>query len=955
MDPIQHLRGHSVAFPVGSHPGAVWKKCDFQIHSAHDRNWTGEKLPGGTTVNEAKRDEWANTFIDACIERGLSAVAITDHHDFTFVPYVQSAIWRRGLKDSLILFPGTEVTCNDSSQCLVLFDRDSDATLWDQMFGLLPHIQKPAPETPAGVQADLCGRDIAELLRELSKSKVLEGRFIALPNGSGAGGHKTVLRDGYHDRFAGLLAVGVYSDHSYSEYKPGDLRIIRGEIKEWGSFRRGILPTGDNRSQNFENLGKNPCWIKLGEPTAEAIRQALLADEARVRYEPPVYAAQRITGMTVSSSLTGRLTLTFNEGFNALIGGRGSGKSALLEYIRFGLGRSAVDLIHDQERTRERELLESTLEDGYVSLELDRNGVRETWLRKGISSTIEILVPGSPNESVSTDEARQRFRARCFSQKQLSTLIRTSDDVADQITGIAAAHSMDRRRDIEQEILELERAVQNGVTRMVEFWTAEGFHDSAAKNVTDLRRRIATTKAQLEAEGLSEEQRSVLERAPTYDLAEALLPEAAIALNLDLDQVRKLVSVVPSVDKSRREEVKEFPELNAFYAGVDAAEIQITEHLNSVVAELAKLEVGLQVASTQFGLSLAEFRKLHLAASSGQAKLANLISESNKLAKELQEAESKQRQQKAMLDGLSSAPVELQISREKLVRAQEKLRVLLEEAANEVSALSSGVLRAGILRENAPRELIAVLESLCEQCYVKDSLARCTERAREIMASDQATIWEGLAKSALLLLKTRVQGPPVPVSQITPEVTLQINSILFSLTPQQVARVFEGIDPRKVGRLLCASPKYLINFEYRDIDHYVPFSQASQGQQAAALLDLLLKQQAGTLIIDQPEDDLDNRVIMDVANLLHKSKSGRQLIFTTHNANFVVNGDADKVIALVAGSSSEALGTGPVPRVQIEADGAIETPNVQQVITDTVEGGKEAFDLRARKYKFLRN
>jgi ABC-type cobalamin/Fe3+-siderophores transport system ATPase subunit len=928
-------------------------KSDLQVHSPHDRNWEGEKLQGGSPEDEAKRALWANSFIDACITRGLSAVAITDHHDFTFVPYVQSAIEQRGLKDKLILFPGTEVTCNDSSQCLVLFDRDTDESLWDQMFGLLPRIRKPAPETQAAAQADLCGRDITELLKELDRNTVIEGKFIALPNGSGEGGHKTVLRRGYHDRFAALQSVGVYSDHALSEYKPVDLKEIRGEIKEWGYRRRGILPTGDNRSQNFEKLGKNPCWIKLGEPTTEAIRQALLADEARVRYEPPIYAAQRITGMTVSSTLTGELTLTFNEGFNALIGGRGSGKSALLEYIRFGLGRSAVDFGVDQERTRERELLESTLAGGSVSLELERNGVRERWLRKGGSSVIEVLVPDSLSESVTTDEARQRFRARCFSQKQLSTLIRTSDDVADQITGIAAAQSIDRRRDIEQEISELKRAVQNSAAKMVEFWTAEGLHDSAVKNVTDLRRRIATTKAQLEEEGLTDEQRNILERAPAYDLAEALLPEAANALTSDLEQVRRLISSIPSVDKSRREEVKEFPELNDFYARIDAAAPLITGHLRSVEAELAKLTESQVTATTQFEISSVEFRKEHLAASSGQARLANLINESNRLAKELQEAESKQRQQKALLDSLSSASGELQASRERLARAQKKLSDLLEDAANEVSAVPSGVLKASVLKESVPRDLVEIFEVLCEQCHVRDSLARCTERVTEIMAADQATIWESLAQSALQLLKMRVQGPPGPVSQVGQDVISQINSILFPLTPQQFAKVFEGVDSRKVGLLLAASPKSFIDFEYRDSKGYIPFSQASQGQQAAALLDLLLRQHAGTLIIDQPEDDLDNRVIMDVANLLHESKSGRQLIFTTHNANFVVNGDADKVIALVAGSPADVSGANAGLRVQIETDGAIETPKVRQVITDTVEGGKEAFDLRARKYKFM--
>ena len=78
----------------------------------------------------------------------------------------------------------------------------------------------------------------------------------------------------------------------------------------------------------------------------------------------------------------------------------------------------------------------------------------------------------------------------------------------------------------------------------------------------------------------------------------------------------------------------------------------------------------------------------------------------------------------------------------------------------------------------------------------------------------------------------------------------------------------------------------------------MPFERASPGQQASALLTLLLNQEAGTLIIDQPEDDLDNRVIMVIVKLLQTTKRRRQLIFATHNPNFVVNGDADKVVGL---------------------------------------------------------
>jgi chromosome segregation protein len=127
-----------------------------------------------------------------------------------------------------------------------------------------------------------------------------------------------------------------------------------------------------------------------------------------------------------------------------------------------------------------------------------------------------------------------------------------------------------------------------------------------------------------------------------------------------------------------------------------------------------------------------------------------------------------------------------------------------------------------------------------------------------------------------------------------------------------------------------------------------PFERASLGQQASALLELLLSQFAGTLIIGHPEDDIDNWIIMKVVNLIRSSKHRRQLIFATHNANVVVNGDADKVIALL--SAEVPSGPSDVDRkIDISSDGAIETADVRKDITKIMEGSRDAFHLRSRK------
>ena len=136
-------------------------------------------------------------------------------------------------------------------------------------------------------------------------------------------------------------------------------------------------------------------------------------------------------------------------------------------------------------------------------------------------------------------------------------------------------------------------------------------------------------------------------------------------------------------------------------------------------------------------------------------------------------------------------------------------------------------------------------------------------------------------------------------------------------------------------------------FEYKArADEYIPFTDASAGQQATALMHVLLNQGGPPIIIDQPEDDLDNQVINDMVEEIWKAKTKRQIIFSSHNANLVVNGDAELVICCeYQVSGEESAG-------EIRHTGAIDVQEVREEITSVMEGGKQAFSLRKEKYGF---
>lgn len=117
----------------------------------------------------------------------------------------------------------------------------------------------------------------------------------------------------------------------------------------------------------------------------------------------------------------------------------------------------------------------------------------------------------------------------------------------------------------------------------------------------------------------------------------------------------------------------------------------------------------------------------------------------------------------------------------------------------------------------------------------------------------------------------------------------------------------------------------------------------SDGQRNTAALALLLAQEGGPLVIDQPEDELDsNFVFRELIPMLRKVKMKRQLIMSTHNANLPVNGDAELVYAFEARSS----------RGEVLAQGGLDQGNVTKAVLDIMEGTEEAFRRRREKYHF---
>jgi hypothetical protein len=124
--------------------------------------------------------------------------------------------------------------------------------------------------------------------------------------------------------------------------------------------------------------------------------------------------------------------------------------------------------------------------------------------------------------------------------------------------------------------------------------------------------------------------------------------------------------------------------------------------------------------------------------------------------------------------------------------------------------------------------------------------------------------------------------------------------------------------------------------------HGKPLREHSLGQRASALvLSILTQDDSDIIIIDQPEDDLDNQVVYrEFIKTVKQKKSGVQFIFATHNPNIPVLGDAERLIAMTF--TERAIN--PTP-------GNIDNAESHTLIVDIMEGGREAFKRRNEIYQ----
>lgn len=520
--------------------GAHFYRSDLQVHTPRDLGWSGPPA-----VTEAERNAYAVSLVKACREKGLQAIAITDHHDLAFVDYVRKAAADERDADGkqlpkeqrLVVFPGMELTLNVPCQALLIFDADLPADLFPLVLNALAITSSPTADAKTAATKRLDKIITLEELRdELDKHEYLRNRYAILPNLSEGG--DSLLRKGNGPKYASMPCVGGYVDGSFDKLGVGNKNIIAGKAAEYGNRRVAVFQTSDNRNSKHKELGTHASWIKWAVPTAEALRQACLAQESRVTHVQPELPAISITRLSVSNSLfLGPINLELNGQYNALIGGRGTGKSTLLEYLRWGLCDEPVGNPDDEDipnyELRRANLIAQTLAPVNATVEVGFlvNDIEHLVRRYAATDKVMLKVGDGEFEERTEAEIRRLLPVQAFSQKQLSNVSIRVDELTRFIEAPILVELGDIARKFER---------NEGETRQIHATVLRGRHlkKQLAKDELQLGSLLEQAEAARGAlTGLSKEDQALLEAKEGYDEAQ----EAMDSLRADVERVSELV------------------------------------------------------------------------------------------------------------------------------------------------------------------------------------------------------------------------------------------------------------------------------------------------------------------------------------------------------------------------------------------------------------------------------
>lgn len=872
------------------HRGARFYKCALQVNP-----FAYLKRHSKVTAFSSEAD-YNEAIVAACIEHKIRVLGVTDHYriedSWTLIEAAREA--------GLFVFAGFEAVSKDGVHFLCLFDAEHEKKL-ERFIGECGITDSDVP-SPIGkfdatelMQAAsewgascIAAHALAEggLLRKLSgqtriqawRSEHLLACAIAGPVNSAPMQGKTILenKDAAHRRDR-LVAVINASDV--------------------------------NAPEDLSKAGAT-TFIKMSVPSVEALRQAFLDPESRVRLnsDPEPDPHSEFLAITWEGGFLDGTAIHFSPNLNVLIGGRGAGKSTVIESIRYVLGRQPVG--EDAKKSHDG-VIKQVLQSGTkVSLLVRSHQPSEAFY------TIERSVPNRPVikdrngvvMSVSVEDILEEIQV--FGQHEISELTKSRDKLTMLLERFVDSSGLESEKSDLANKLQISRAKLGGLNREMAR-IDERLAELPALEETLKRYKAAGLEDKLKNRSALVREEGVLKAVdeqadPFRDLLVAL--DEQLPIDIEFLSAKELKGLPnEKVISALRAPAKELEA--SLQAVKDTLKAALAAFDDDVAGIKKKWATARQSIQTDYERLLRELQRSKI---DGQEfirlkekieTLRPLSQKKNELSKDL---ETRHAQRRTLLGRWQDV--------------KDREFQLIQAAAKSVSRKLRDRVRVTVTMSGDRKHLEELLRD-----KVGGSLAAAIDRLNEREALSLSDLAEHCrdGKEALQSEYEFPSGVADRLSRAGDDVFMAIEELeLPATTTIELNTAAEGAPTT-----------------WRTLE------ELSTGQKATAVLLLLLLESEAPLIIDQPEDDLDNRFIADgVVPTMRLEKRRRQFIFSTHNANIPVLGDAELIVGMTA--------TGEAAAIRPEHRGSIDSEQVCTLVGEILEGGRTAFETRRSKYGF---
>ncbi len=629
--------------------------------------------------------------------------------------------------------------------------------------------------------------------------------------------------------------------------------------------------------------------------------------------ESPSHAFHLIRSLQVKGGFLDGVRVQFDPSLNCIIGGRGTGKTTVLEMLRWALDQmpdaaTSSSLVRSVDK-----LVQANLGSGLVEAEIETDSGLRYRVRRSYGSTAMVL--NASGEAVPIEIGRGTiFSAEVYSQSQIEEIandplfqLKLIDKFiateVKEITGQIEACVRDLRGNAAEilkaraEVTELKEKVSllpEVTERLKTYKLDEGSEEAKALQCAS------------DAKALRDQERRALEGLQT------LLTETA-------DRLSDTISGLPGeVDGLVHKAILNGPNGEAFRQ-IQGLVGEAAHDVQRRVGDAARL---LRELGDRLRDKAREVSALHL--------------NQEKAYQDLLEARDKEKDQATQRDNLLRRQAELQEHQKRLDKRVEELGEKEQARAVLLRRLSdikdARFARRKDVAEKLSSQLGPAISVLIEQYGNTDSY-------RDLLLDAM----KGAGFKYTPVVEKAVQRiPPHELAAIVQRGDVQALADHLEVEADRANRFLLQLkDKPAIFDVEVVDLHDRPTIKLQDGSDYKDATALSTGQKCTTILPILLLESASPLLIDQPEDNLDNAFIYETVVRSVRGVSGkRQLIFVTHNPNIPVLGDAQRVVVL---QSNGRLGS-------VRASGTVD--EVKDEIETVLEGGREAFRRRKERYGY---